>query len=111
MEQEFNKIQTHVARWFSSDAATQGKTIRQGKMRRIITPRRDFDMATLQAGDQDFTAWCREAVRTLAEETPDGATVADIELKVVKEAFLVKAWLELYILEPNDQAQFSSEAR
>ncbi len=102
MEQEFNKIQTRIARWFSSDAATQGKTIRQGKLRRVVTPRRDFDMAMLQDGDQNFMAWCREAVHTLAAETPDGATVADIGLRVVKKAFLVKAWLELYILEPNN---------
>lgn len=111
MEQEFNKIQTHVARWFSSDAATQGKTIRQGKLCRVITPRREFDVAMLQAGDQDFMAWCREAVHTLAAETPDGATVSDIELKVVKEAFLVNAWLELYILEPNAANEPRSESK
>ncbi len=103
MATKFKEVQDSVTRWFSSDCAVLGKTIAHANVTisQIETPRMEFDKAMLRSGDRDLAAWCRAAVSELAAATPDGATVTPPVLHVATEAFIVTAWLEMYVMVSN----------
>jgi len=110
MESTMNDVQDKILRWFASEAATQGKTIRienevlpDHDVEAILTPRRDFDMAMLKSGDQDIAGWAREATHALVAELPEIVTVTPQKLQLTKMAYMITAWIALYVMTPNKE--------